>query len=106
MAWWRPQESHGLHLARRNRRIRLREQLLALRLVVKGALVAIRVPVLGAEIVIALALEAQQADLTIAGPAPAGVGLDLFRRFLCAVVFGRAHLSRGYGRRRGRLGGR
>lgn len=49
---------HGCELGRGNRWVGLAELLLALLLVVEGALVAIRIPVLRAEEVVALTLEA------------------------------------------------
>jgi len=91
--------SEARHLLGRDRRVGLRQLLLALRLVVERALVLVRVAVLGAVEVVALALEAEKTNLLVAGPAPRGVGLNRLR----VVLRGGAGARR---RRHGLRGGR
>ena len=75
----------GVNLLGRNNRVGPRQELLALRLVVEGARVLLRVAVLRAEEEFALALEAQEANLLVAGVAPARV--DLLLRIVPSTQF-------------------
>ena len=94
----------SLELGGRDRRVGLGQLLLGLRFVIEGALVAVTVAVLRAKVIFTLALEAEQPNLPVARPAPAGVGLHL----LGGLVFLRravGWLGRPHGAGGGRLGG-